>query len=283
MSDVRQRAALTERAARAGGAVARDAFRGTLNVETKADDNDLVTDADYDAQRQVVHTITEEFGGEPFVCEETPTGGEPTDGPAPRQQAGEFLDAVPESGPCWVVDPIDGTANFARGMRLWTTSVAVVLDGETVATATYLPAVQDIYTSGPDSVMRNGESLSVSDRTDPGTFAVAETARWEPDHAHRAGRLTEAICAEFGDFRRFGSMQTALAFVASGELDAAVTTEPVTPWDTLAGVHLVRSAGGTVTGLDGEPWTLYSEGLVATNGRAHDAVVEAAAPAVETP
>lgn len=283
MSDVRQRAALTERAARAGGAVARDAFRGVLDVQTKAGDNDLVTEADYDAQRQVVHTITQEFDGESFVCEEAPTSSDSADGPGPRQQAGEFLDAVPEAGPCWVVDPIDGTANFTRGMRLWATAVAAIEDGETVASATYLPAVQDIYTSGPDSAMRNGESLSVSNRTDPETFSVGQIARWEADRAHRAGRLTEAICSEFGDFRRYGSMQTALSFVASGELDAAVTTEPVTPWDTLAGVHLVRSAGGTVTGLDGEPWSLDSEGLVATNSQAHDVVVDSAAPAVETP
>ena len=54
-----------------------------------------------------------------------------------------------------------------------------------------------------------------------------------------------------------------------------VTTEPTAPWDTLAGVGMVRAAGGTVTGVDGERWTLDSEGLVASNGNAHEAVLAA--------
>jgi myo-inositol-1(or 4)-monophosphatase len=272
MTDARQRAALAERAARAGGAVARDAFRGGLEVETKGDKTDLVTDADYETQRQVVHTITQEFPAEPFVCEETipeTEGTGPTDA-----NPGEQLDSVPESGPCWVVDPIDGTANFTRGLRLWCTAVAAVRDDETVAAATYLPAVQDIYTAGPDSATRNGDTLVVSDRSDPETFATALVARWADDRSDRLGSLVSGINERFGDPRRFGSFQASLAFLASGELDAAVTTEPFTPWDTLAGVHLVRQAGGTVTGIDGDTWTLASEGLVASNGEAHAEIVE---------
>lgn len=283
MSDIRQRAALTERAARAGGAVARNAFRGPLDVETKGTKNDLVTDADLDAQRQVVHTLAEEFPGEPLVCEETPASDREDSsraGPG-RPPSADFLEAVPAQGPCWVVDPIDGTGNFARGIRLWGTSVAAMKDGEAVAAATYLPSMQDIYTAGPDSATRNGDPLGVSERTDPETFAVGMVAYWAADRARQAGALTESITARFGDSRRFGSTQTALAFVASGELEAAVTTEPITPWDTLAGAFLVRQAGGVVTGLDGEPWTLDSEGLVASNDGAHGDLVEAAAVAVE--
>jgi myo-inositol-1(or 4)-monophosphatase len=254
--------------------VARDAFRGGFDVDTKGDKTDLVTDADYESQRQVVHTITQEFPGEPFVCEETPAGG-------PDSRAGEQLDTVPDSGPCWVVDPIDGTANFARGLRLWGTAIAAVRDGETVAAAVYLPAAQDIYTAGPDSATRNGDALGVSERTDPETFLTAITARWSGDRSARLGATAAALNGVCGDTRRFGSFQATLGYVASGEIEATVTTEPVTPWDTLAGVCLVRQAGGVVTGLDGEPWSLDSEGLVASNGHAHDAIVQTTASALE--
>lgn len=277
MSENRQRAALAERAARAGGAVAREAFRGRLDIETKDNKNDLVTNADYEAQAQVVHTIAQEFANEPFVCEESPPEqvAEPVAGGGPpTQQHGEFVDSVPDTGGCWVVDPIDGTANYARGNRTWGTVVAAMQDGESVAAATYLPALQDIYTAGPDSANRNGQTLAVSERSDPETFATALVAYWPPERASAVGTLTEAVRANFGDFRRLGCLQATLAFVASGELDAAVTTEPTTPWDTLAGVHLIRQAGGTVTGLDGERWTLDSEGLVASNGNDHETVVE---------
>lgn len=281
MSDSRQRTAVVERAARAGGAVARDAFRGPLTVETKANKNDLVTDADHETQRQIVDTIADAFPDEPFVCEEeidmrTASGkgrDDPT-GPA-VQQPGPMVESVPDTGPCWVVDPIDGTANFARGNVLWASSVASVVDGETVAAATYLPAVQDIYTVGPESAARNGQRLAVSDRTDPGTFAVGLVAAWPSDRSDRLGALVRAVNERFGDSRRYGTLQATLGFVASGELEAAVTTEPTTPWDTIAGVELVRSAGGTVSDVHGNRWTRDSDGLVASNGNAHDEIVAA--------
>ncbi|MFB6188384.1 MAG: inositol monophosphatase [Halapricum sp.] len=279
MSDARQRAALAERAARAGGAVARDLFRAEFEVETKADKNDLVTDADREAQRQVVHTVVQEFPDEAFLCEETlenPGGEDSPDTPKSIQRAGPAVETVPESGACWVVDPVDGTANFARGLRIWGTSIAATIDGETVAAATYLPALQDIYTVGPDSASRNGQPLRTSERTDPETFAVGLVARWSIDSSDRFGALARQINRHFGDSRRFGSYQATLGMVASGELDAAVTTEPSTPWDTLAGVELVRAAGGSVTDLDGSPWTLDTDGLIASNGTAHDDVVDAA-------
>lgn len=284
MSDARQRAALTERAVRAGGAVARDVFRGELTIETKANKNDLVTDADREAQRQVVHTIVQEFPNEAFLTEESfenPGGEDTPDAPTPVQRAGEAVDSVPESGPCWVVDPIDGTSNFARGIRLWTTSVAAVDDGETVAAATYLPSLQDIYTAGPDSATRNGETLATSDRTDPETFAVGLVAYWAGDRSEQFGRLAREVAATFGDSRRFGSFQATLAMVASGELDAAVTTEPITAWDTLAGVKLVEAAGGTVTDPDGSSWSVETDGLVASNGQSHEAVVDAVTDSLE--
>ncbi|QSG11830.1 Archaeal fructose-1,6-bisphosphatase or related enzyme of inositol monophosphatase family [Halapricum desulfuricans] len=188
MNDARQRAAIVERAARAGGAVARDAFRGPLTIETKADKNDLVTDADRETQRQIVHTVAQEFPDEPFVCEEEL---EPAGDAAglPSQHTGPMVEAVPETGPCWVVDPIDGTANFARGNVLWANSVAAVVDSETVAAATYLPAVQDIYTAGLENATRNGQRLAVSERTDPETFAVALVAAWSNERSDRFGDL----------------------------------------------------------------------------------------------
>lgn len=276
MSDRRQRAALVERAARAGGAVARDAFRGSLDVRTKASKNDLVTDADIQAQRQVVHTISQAFPDEAFVCEESPPEGQ-ANGPT-----GTVHGSVPETGACWVVDPIDGTANFVRGIRLWGTAVTALRDGDPVAAATYLPALQDIYTAGPDSATRNGNTLAVSARSDPETFAVGLAGYWPSERAAETGALATAITRKLGDSRRFGSTQATLGFVASGELDAAVNTEPVTPWDTIAGVYLVRQAGGVVTDLDGEPWTLDSGALVASNGEAHAAVLDSVRTAIES-
>ena len=270
MTDATQRAALAERAARAGGVVAREAFRGDLAVSTKDNKNDLVTETDVDAQRQVVATIRQAFPDDTFVLEEDaarqPPGGEEV----------SVATGVPDAGPAWIVDPIDGTANFVRGTRFWGTSVAAVVGGETVGVATYLPAEGDAYTAGPESVTRNGEPMAVSERTDPETFAVGLIGWWPLQASDQYTALFRAAAETFGDIRRLGCMQGVLALVASGGLEAAFMPNRPHPWDAVAGVHLIRRAGGVATDLHGDRWEPDSTGLVVSNGTAHDAVLEAA-------
>ena len=277
MPDSLHRAALAERAARAGGVVARNQFRAELAVETKSSKNDVVTESDRDAQTQVVATVREEFPSDPFLCEEELVS---RSGPETAETEPSVVDAVPETGPAWVVDPIDGTANYVRGLRTWTTSVAAMVDGEAVGAATYLPSMGDLYAGGPESATRDGTALSVSERTDPETFVVTPVGWWELDDRAEFGRLCTAVGERFGDMRRIGSFQTTLAFVAEGAIEGAVCPTPTHPWDTIAGVHLVRQAGGKVTDLDGERWTSDSVGLVASNGEAHAELLAAATDAL---
>ncbi|QGA82648.1 inositol monophosphatase [Halomicrobium sp. LC1Hm] len=272
MTDAHHRAAIAERAARAGGVVARERFRGSFEVETKADKTDLVTIADREAQQQVVATIREEFSGDQFVCEE--------DSPqlaGPESDAAEatLVESVPESGPAWIVDPIDGTTNFVRGNRTWATSVTALVDGEPVGSANYLPAMGDLYAAGPESVTRDGKSMRVSEETDTDAFLVAVVNRWEDATAF--GDLCRIADEELGDVRRLGSFQATLSLLADGGFDAAVCTQSANAWDTVAGVHMVRAAGGTVTDVDGDRWTPDSEGMVASNGSNHGAVLDAVA------
>jgi len=269
MSEATLRAAVAERAARAGGVVANERFRSDVEVTTKQNRNDLVTEADRDAQRQVIATIRQEFPGAAFVCEEDsrPFG---TD-----KGAVELLEAVPESGDVWVVDPIDGTSNYVREIRFWGTSVVAVSGGEPVAAATYMPAEEDIYTAGPESVSRNDTSMTVSERSDPETFAAALIGWWPSKQGAEYASLFGAAADRFGDLRRAGSMQGALALVAAGGFDAAFMPATPHPWDAIAGVHLIRQAGGTATDIDGDRWTNGDEGLVVSNGTAHDTVLKA--------
>ena len=276
MADAHRRAATAERAARAGGAVARQSFREDLRVETKADVMDPVTEADRDAQRQVIATIREEFPGDAIIAEEDalPVG---VDG----EEADPLVETLPETGDAWVIDPIDGTTNFTRGLHTWVTSIAAAVDREPVGAATYAPAAGNVYTAGPESATRDGTTLSVSETEDPETFVAGVVGRWLADGATEFGGFSEGLVEHLGDSRRFGSMQATLAYLADGALDAVVGPMDHAPWDSMAGVYLVRSAGGTVTDLDGDPWTVDSEGLVASNGQAHNAVVDAVAAGLD--
>ena len=254
-----ERAECALRAAEAGGAVALGSFREEVAVETKGEKTDVVTQADRDAQREVAVTIREWFPDEPVVGEED-----------------EERSSVPGSGPAWVVDPIDGTANFVRGIRQWTTSVAATVDGETVAGATVCPALGDTYRFDGERATRDGEELSVSDRTDPEEFTVVPTIWWPFDRRDEYAATCRGIVERFGDMRRYGSAQLELAHCAAGAVDAVVTNVRTNPWDTLVGVALVEAAGGVVTDVEGDPWHRDARGLVASNGRAHDAVLAAA-------
>jgi myo-inositol-1(or 4)-monophosphatase len=258
-SDDAERALVARRAAEAGAEVALDGFRTGIDVETKAGKTDVVTQADRDAQRRVIEVVRESYVEDAVVGEEE-----------------EELKAVPESGAAWVIDPIDGTNNYVRNLRTWATSVAAVVDGEAVGAATVLPALGDTYAVGPDGATLNDEPASVSDRTDPETFAVAPTIWWDFDSRGEYAALCRGLVDRFADVRRVGCAQAVLGMVAAGQLEGAVTNVRVNPWDSVAGVAMVWAAGGVVTDLDGDRWEPGARGLVASNGEAHDLLLDAA-------
>lgn len=300
--DDERRLALAREAAMAGGELAREGFRGEFAVETKDGPLDHVTDHDHAVQEAVVGHLR---GADPdavVVAEEDVPGV-------------DVAETVPEEGRAWVVDPIDGTTNFAMGSRVWAVSVAAVEDREPVAAVNHLPALGDTYVAGSGAgnsdgagsgdgvgngdgdgdrdgdggdvvdgegppthgqpATRNGEPISVGDKTDPETFATNPIFGVDRRDRERLSEFVATITGTFGDVRRYGSAQYVLSAVASGELDAAVSDVRLNPWDSVSGVHIVRRAGGTVTDIHGDRWTPGSRGLIATNGRAHEAVVGA--------
>jgi myo-inositol-1(or 4)-monophosphatase len=259
-ADLARRADVVRRAASAGAEIAGDAFRTDIDVEHKDGKTDVVTQADRDAQAAVIDVVRSEFPDDPVVGEEE-----------------DELKEVPDSGPAWIVDPIDGTNNFVRGSRAFGTAVAAVIDGEPVAATTVCPALSDEYRSGPDGVVRNGDAISVSDCADPEAATVTPTIWWDFDQRDQYAAANREIVTRFGDMRRFGCAQLGLAMVASGALEGIMTNLQANPWDSVAGVHLIREAGGRVTDLEGGRWRHDSTGLVATNGEPeiHDELLEA--------
>jgi myo-inositol-1(or 4)-monophosphatase len=257
--DSRVRAAVAGRAARAGGAVALRSFRRDIEVETKDGKTDVVTRADRDAQDRVADVIGDAFPGDTVVGEE-----------------GDAATTVPRTGAAWVVDPIDGTNNYVRDHPVWATAVAAVTGGETVGAATALPALGDAYLADASGAYRGETRLEASAETDPERAVVAPTVWWPRDRRDEFAAATDGIVRRFGDLRRVGCAQATLANVAEGAIEGTVTNVDANPWDTVAGVFLVRQAGGRVTDLDGDRWEPSATGLVASNGHLHDEVLAAA-------
>ncbi|TKR24699.1 inositol monophosphatase family protein [Natronomonas salsuginis] len=247
-----------ERAATAGATVAKSHFDSDLTVDTKSDKTDVVTVADRSAQKRVIDELRKQFTEEPIVAEE-----------------GELQKHPSSTGTCFVVDPIDGTNNFVRSIPLWATSVARLEDGECVAASTVAPLGFGTFVADERDTRRDGDSISVSDRSDPELCNVVPTLWWDYNDRDEYSGVCEGITSRFADLKRYGSTQLELAFLAAGQIDAVVTNRQGPAWDTVAGAHLVRQAGGTVTDIYGDRWTHESKGLVASNGEIHEIALEA--------
>ncbi len=248
--DDREYLAVAERAAVAAGAILLDAC-GKVEAREKGP-GDLVTDADSASQRAIAAILLGAFPEHTLLAEE--------DGVTPD----------PDIPWRWVVDPLDGTINFAHGFPLWCVSIALEHRGQLVAGVIHVPPTGATYSaSAGRGATLNGRALRVGGSRTLRTSLIA--TGMPTDFAGDADRQL----AYYGRFstgthsvRRTGSSAWNLAIVAAGGCDAFYATS-LHPWDAAAGVLLVREAGGMVTGLAGEPYDLYGKGLLATNGHIH--------------
>ncbi|MDD4865951.1 MAG: inositol monophosphatase family protein [Mycobacterium sp.] len=220
--------------------------------------NDFATEVDLAIERQVVAALVEATGigvhGEEF-------GG--TDVDAAR---------------VWVLDPVDGTFNYAAGSPMAAILLGLLHDGDPVAGLTWLPFVGERYTAvagGP--LMKNGvpqPSLAEARLADSlvgvGTFSADSRGRF-PGRYRMA--VLENLSRVSSRLRMHGSTGIDLAYVADGILGAAISFGDHI-WDHAAGVALVRAAGGIVTNLAGEPWTAQARSVLAAAPGVHGEVVE---------
>ncbi|MBK9119832.1 MAG: inositol monophosphatase [Phycisphaerales bacterium] len=230
--------ALAEEAARTGGAVARDYFRRPLAVHLKNDRSE-VSEADEAAQAAIVALLRRARPADAFVTEEI-LRWEDDAPPAPTHD--RF---------CWVIDPIDGTRNFVRGLPHYACSVGVLSQGLPVAGAVYDPQRDVCYSAtatGPLCINGTPQPPAAPRPTSynprpvvgiPSTASGphADTAQ----HWHRT-----YVC------RNFGSVALHLAYVAAGELDGMFADNPRL-WDLAAGWVLVHAGGGLLVAPDGLP------------------------------
>jgi myo-inositol-1(or 4)-monophosphatase len=220
--------------------------------------NDFATEVDLAIERQVVEALTETTGigvhGEEF-------GGEEVDAPW-----------------VWVLDPVDGTFNYAAGSPMAGILLGLLHNGDPVAGLTWLPFVDQRYTAlvgGP--LVKNGvpqPSLDPIDLADAlvGAGSFSADARGRFPGRYRIAVL-ENLSRVSSRLRMHGSTGLDLAYVADGILGASISFGGHV-WDHAAGVALVRAAGGVVTDVAGEPWTPAADSALAAGPGAHAAILE---------
>ena len=241
---------LAERAADAAGAILMKHF-GRATIEFKGVVN-LVTNADKEAEAEIIRLIQKAHPDHGIVAEET---GEQAARSAVR----------------WIIDPIDGTTNYAHGLPVFAVSIGVEVNGEIAAGVIYNPATGEKFTAiRGRGAQRNGEPIKVSNVKELEhsllvtgfPYTVRETRLNNIDHFENFIYTAQAL-------RRLGSAALDMAYVALGAFDGYWEPE-IKPWDIAAGWLIVEEAGGRVTDMRGRPFRLGTGNILATNGLVHD-------------
>ncbi|MBU0481584.1 MAG: inositol monophosphatase [Proteobacteria bacterium] len=215
---------------------------------------DLVTEADLAAEKAILEILSERFPHHSFMGEESSS-----------DQIGD------RDGSLWIIDPLDGTTNFAHGFPYFCVSIAYQENGRCEAGVINCPMQNEIFLAwrGGGAYL-NGRKISVSQSSSLLESLIATGFPYSIEER------IDRVLSQFGkvlpkvrDIRRAGAAALDLAYVACGRLDGFWEMD-LKPWDTAAGVLMVEEAGGRVTDFAGSVnWTPYMPEVVASNGRIH--------------
>ncbi len=241
-----------------GGEILRKGFGTKMRFENKEGRHNIVTEWDNKAEAVIIESIKAHFPDHSFLAEESGHSGEKTEGIQ------------------WIIDPLDGTVNFAHKIPMFSVSIAASFKSEILAGVVYNPLVEELFIAEKDNgAYLNGERLKV---TETAVLDSAISATGFPYNVHE-----NPLCCldHFNAFakmgipiRRIGSAALDLSYVAAGRFDSFWEVS-LNPWDYAAGKLLIEEAGGLFTDFEGNPYTSISEGpVIASNGILHDQMVK---------
>jgi myo-inositol-1(or 4)-monophosphatase len=220
---------------------------------------DLVTEVDLECERMCRAVIAERFPDHDILAEELSSG------------PGEVARARYR----WVFDPLDGTTNYAHGLPIFCSSLALEIDGQAEVGAVYDPTRRELFTAERGQ----GASLNAAPLKVSGTTQLLDAllVTGFPYDVHNRAPDLVGLFAAFLEraraVRRLGSAALDLCYVAAGRFEA-FWEQHLKPWDVSAGALIVAEAGGRVTGMDGTSFDPVAAHLVASNGHVHEQMLE---------
>ncbi|MCB1172265.1 MAG: inositol monophosphatase [Leptospiraceae bacterium] len=221
-----------------------------LQIKTKSNALDLVTQADFLSEERIKTWVQTHYPDDAILAEESGRS-------IPNQ----------DSGLTWVIDPIDGTINFAHGLPLFSISIGLAQGSQALGGLVYVPAMKDLYSASQgQGAWKNGQRIQVSKRSE---FSQALVVTGFPYSRHKyIDQLTNVVrclLLKGRGLRRTGAASIDLCWLAEGRFDAYYELI-LQPWDTCAGSAILSEAGGQLTDLFGEHWDISHQTLCASNG-----------------
>lgn len=248
-------------AAREGGAIVSRFFNDGVVMRSKGSAADLVSDADVNSERRIVEIIRGEFPDHCVMGEEEHS-------------------ASSEAEHLWIIDPLDGTTNFAHHLPHFAVSIAYYFQGAAQCGVVWNPIREDLYVARRgQGATHNGQRLQVSQQKKMSEALIGTGFYYD------RGAMMEATLAAIGDcfrrqihgVRRYGTASLDLAHVASG-IYGAYFEFLLSPWDFAAGQLILEESGGRVTTCDGSPMPLQKTSILASNGALHDEMLATVGP-----
>jgi myo-inositol-1(or 4)-monophosphatase len=244
------------RATEAGAKVMQEFFQGNFKIYNKDGVNNLVTEADHASEKAIFEIIRNDFPDHFILSEES--GEIPTN-----------------SNFKWIVDPIDGTVNFAHGIPICCVSIGVEQDGEMIMGAVYNPFLKEFYFAHKGfGATLNDNQIKVSEEKQvlksclvtgfPYTYINEPNGPLE---------VFSRLIRRGVPVRRLGSAALDLCWVAAGRFDGFYEHK-LNAWDSAAGFLIVEEAGGRVSDFTGRKYSPYQPQIIATNGKIHEALMD---------
>jgi len=249
--------ALAKRLAREAGRIQHERYEGEFEIYTKSAVIDLVTDVDRACERLIVEAIQNERPGDAILAEE---GGGTDD---------------PDADWRWVIDPLDGTTNYAHGYPRFCVSIGIEHRGAATVGVVYDPLLDELFSAvRGHGAMLNDRPLGVSEN------AQLDHAMLATGFAYDVHRSTDDNLNHFAAFaktvqaiRRDGSAALNLCYVAAGRFDGFWELK-LHPWDVAAGLLIVEEAGGRTSDFSGQQGCTSGRETVASNAHLHEAMLE---------
>jgi myo-inositol-1(or 4)-monophosphatase len=240
----------------AGADVLEKYFEGTFEVSSKSSLNDLVTEVDKKAEDAIIAVIKSEYPDHFILSEE----------------AGELSTS---SNYKWIIDPIDGTVNFAHGIPICCVSIGLEKDGQMLMGAVLNPLMNELFFAehGKGAFLNNKVlKVSANGQMESACLVTGFPYRWV-DVGTDPIAVFERFIRKGLPVRRLGSAAIDLCWVAAGRFDGFWEYN-LNPWDVAAGYLIVQEAGGRISNFNGDKLDIYDKQTLATNGKIHDAMLE---------